>query len=73
MLNVNLIYCEIVKWVMEEKLQSYRLRKRRTETVQSIKEKFAKVMSFVATSTTSVANIEKPTHINIEVTTVVYK
>lgn len=53
---------------MEEKLESYRLRKRRSETIQSIKEKFAKVMSFVATSP-SVGNTEKPpTHIDITVT-----
>lgn len=51
-----------VQWAMEEKLQSYRLRKRRTEQIESIKEKFNRIMNFTATSATS----EKPP-VNIEI------
>lgn len=49
---------------MEDKLESYRLRKRRLEKVQSIKEKFFKML----TINTSQSNPSE-TSVNIEVTT----
>ncbi|CAG9808653.1 unnamed protein product [Chironomus riparius] len=48
---------------MEEKLESYRLRKRRTEKFQSLKEKFFKMVSINITS--SDKKVEE-TNVNIE-------